>query len=356
MPAWSGRSLPYASWPAWLQAQWRDACQADTGFLDEAGAFSHWRPATIENAKFAVSQFLGGFSGPISASDRLITPGNVRAYLLSMRERNLSIRSLHTRIAYLYRVAHRLWPDHDWAWLGRIVGRLAQRSRAAPRTRRPFVHLRDLYAAGFALMDAAASGRIGVYRVLKYRDGLLLALLAVAPVRLKNAQQATEAHLDLDAHTIAWEGHETKNHDPLRYNLPEDLVERLGAWVQLYRPWLLQHFGKESQSLWLNRHGEALTGRGLHEQLKRRTEAALGVIIRPHDIRTCVATSIISDFPDRIEDARNLLGHRHPRSIESYKTAAASFGAQRKTGAIRAEVRRSARPRRKQRLRLSDTG
>jgi integrase len=355
MAEWTRGSLPYTAWPAWLQDRWNLACQPGDSFLGHGGAFSDWRPATVENARFALGDYLRGVDAPLSPDAPFITPANIRLYILSMRRRGLRVRTLHTRVAFLFRVAQRLWPDHDWSWLGVIVARLAQRSRRAPKLRRPFVHLRDLYAAGFALMDAAASGRIGVYRVLQYRDGLVLALLAVAPVRLKNAQQATEAHLDLDAHTIAWEGHETKNHDPLCYNLPEDLVERLGAWLQLYRPWLLQHFGKESQSLWLNRRGEALTGRGLREQLKRRSETALGVIIRPHDIRTCVATSIISDFPDRIEDARALLGHRHPRSIESYQTAAASFGAQRTTSTVRADLRKSARPRRKPRLRLAGT-
>ena len=351
MPEWT--HLPYTAWPEWLRDRWSQACQPNDSFLGEAGAFSDWRPATIDNARSALSDYLGGFDSPLSESAQFITPASIRVYILSMRRRDLHIRTLHTRTAYLFRVAKRLWPNDDWAWFGAIVARLAQHSRTAPKMKRPFVHLRELYATGFALMDNAASRRISVYRVLQYRDGLLLALLTVAPVRLKNARQATEAHLNLEAHTIAWEGHETKNHDAVCYDLPEDLVERLEQWLQLYRPWLLQHFGKEAQALWLNRHADALSARGLREQLKRRTEQELGVTIRPHDIRTCVATSIISDFPERVQDARNLLGHRHPKSIESYKTAAASFGAQRKTLRLRADLRDSARSRRKRRLNLT---
>ena len=354
MPAWNGTGLSFDDWPVWLQAAWHRACKPNDSFLEQGGAFADWRPGTLDNARAALSEFLAGFDGPLSPTDRLITRDNVSAYIASMYQRNLKIGTIHTRAAFLFRVAKRLWPDDDWAWFGMMVSRLAQHKYAAPRVQRPFIHLRELYTAGFALMDEAASRRIGVYRVLQYRDGLILALLAVAPVRIKNAQQAREEHLNVRARTISWESHETKNHEPLCYDLPDDLTERLRQWLDVYRPWLLAHFGTESTALWLNRHGNGLSIIGLRHRIKFRSENAFGKTVRPHDIRSCVATSIIMDFPERVEDARNLLGHRHPESIEPYKSAAAAFGAQRKTKSARAQIRQRARQRRKPRLRLSD--
>ena len=235
MPNWTGTARPYGEWPEWLQRWWRRAQHEGGGFCDNAGAFADWRPETIRTAREAVGQFISGLDPDRDGA--FICPETIRAYLSYMTDRGLAIRTIYTRIVYLYRVAKRVWPPEDqWHWLATISARLGARARKAPKPRRPFVHMDDLFSTGIELMDDANARDLSLYAALQFRDGLLLSLLATAPVRLKNAANATDRNINTEHCTLNWQEHETKNHHPLSYHIGSDLTMRLQIWIDIYRP------------------------------------------------------------------------------------------------------------------------
>jgi hypothetical protein len=87
-------------------------------------------------------------------------------------------------------------PDRDWRWLTEIGKRLSARAEQLDRFDRlvPPVRLLDF---GIGLMDSAFSGQNsgpwGSY--LQYRDGLIIALISLWPIRRRSLAALTSWRL-----------------------------------------------------------------------------------------------------------------------------------------------------------------
>jgi hypothetical protein len=132
-------------------------------------------------------------------------------------------------------------PSVDWAWLLTITKRIAA---AAPR-RHPQCNLVTsdrLYALGLELMDGAVTGAEGTKHisrahVFQYRDGLMIALRALNPLRTRTVvAMRIGRHLvktgDLWALDIP--AADTKNRRPLEYPIPEQLSMRIDLYLERF--------------------------------------------------------------------------------------------------------------------------
>ena len=79
-----------------------------------------------------------------------------------------------------------LFPDRDWSWIRRIIasipdGRAASRQRKQPRIR----HSIELFDLGVRLTQQAEQDttRRPIDRAVMFRDGVIIALLALRPIR-----------------------------------------------------------------------------------------------------------------------------------------------------------------------------
>jgi hypothetical protein len=122
-------------------------------------------------------------------------------------------------------------PGVDWSWLLIITKRIAA---AAPR-RHPKCHLVTsdrLYALGLELMDSAltdadAAKRISKAHAFQYRDGLIITLRALIPLRSR-----TVVAMNIGSHLVKtgdlWRldipAEDTKNRRPLDYPIPREIV------------------------------------------------------------------------------------------------------------------------------------
>src|SRR5262249_50054547 len=182
--------LPYGQWPAADQLLWERAMASDDPFADAAGR--RLAKATQHNWLFAWRRFLGFLAIyepealDIAPAERL-TIARVRAFVAHLAETNAA-RSVASGVHSLYLVARVMMPERDWIWLKTVKTRLY---RAAPASGPigPVITSLRLLELGEQLMDEsrpAAGTPISMSAAVRFRDGLMIALLAFIPIRRKN--------------------------------------------------------------------------------------------------------------------------------------------------------------------------
>ena len=136
-------------------------------------------------------------------------------------------------------------PSTDWRWMGDIVIRLHQLAKPAHDKRQHVVPVHDLFAFGLQLMDSADGPDGGSMRkrAMDYRNGFIVALLAVRPLRRRNFTM-----IEIGRHLVRSGEHywlrfddtETKTHIPLDIPFPELLLPSLQRYLAVYRPFLCE--------------------------------------------------------------------------------------------------------------------
>ena len=180
--------LPFDSWPAEDQARWQAAFTAGDRF-EGTGPGSHLAEATRRNLWISYARFLGFISAnrpdllglrPEARIDRLV----VTEYIAW---RSCGYGMVAFDLAGLRGALRLICPGVDWSWLLSLSKRF---KAAAPRKPRKYhlVTSDRLYLLGIDLMDRAVTESEGATLISKelafqFRDGLLIALLALIPLR-----------------------------------------------------------------------------------------------------------------------------------------------------------------------------
>ena len=324
--------LPFARWPAADQSLWQRAMSSDDPFGDAAGA----RLAKTSKSQYqsAWRRFLGflAIEEPsaleFAAAERL-TIERVRVFAAHLAATNTP-RSVAIQIDALYKAARVMMPEHDWTWLKSVKARLyAAAPSHAPAG--PVITSVQLLDLGQELMDESRPGLntpIRMADAVRYRDGLMIAVLAFIPLRRKNVAIEVGRHLvqDGDSWFIIISCTETKTSTPIEFAVPELLVPYLATYLDLARPRLLR---RPCNALWISQKGGALSYSAIWGVITRHTESWLGVRIAPHDVRDAAATTWAIAAPEHIGIARDLLAHADERTTTRHYNRARGIEASR---------------------------
>src|SRR5262249_71719 len=168
---------------------WEDAAHPPSPFK-RGGAASHLAPVSRDDfanrygAFLAFLQRTGRLRGDTEPAAQ-VTSGNVQAYLEELNSRVRSV-TVHNCIYKLRRAAELLAPKGDFKWLAEIEKDLALVMQPRPKFDR-LVSSGQLVEAGLTLIaEARAFAKTDIDRARGIRNGLMIALLAVCPNRLKN--------------------------------------------------------------------------------------------------------------------------------------------------------------------------
>jgi integrase/recombinase XerD len=257
-------------------------------------------------------------------------------------------------------------PATDWGWLHKAVARLRHNAAPGNRNAGRVRSSAELFALGLRLMAeveaadttapaavVAATGtwapvpktklrRADLLRAVRYRDGLMIALLALRPLRLRNLVGLEIGRTLFAAaeneHRIVIGASDTKTQKPIDLEWPADLEPQLQRYLDHYRPRLLRH--GTSSMLWIGQFGKPMaTNHIVCAVIVGRTREGLGVPISPHLFRDCAATTIANEDPGHIGIASSLLGHVSIRTTDRHYRQANSINASRHYEAARAELR-----------------
>jgi integrase len=353
------RPLPIADWPLCDRELWNKAVEPSGLFVRGAGA--HWSAAT--------RVFIAcGYNGWILwlASKELLDP-EMRPAVRVTRERvasyiaqiqtELAPYSVLDRIQGLHDALRVMEPQSNWKWLGQLRRNLKAQVHPARDKLSRLKQPQDLMALGERLMDEAeaSSERSARRRAIRYRDGLMIALLAYRPIRRRNvAMMRLGRHLMKvsGCWRIVFTAEETKTHAPYDTAFPAALGPRLERYLAVYRPVLLgvepadcngdaPPINADVDAVWVSEDGIQLAYEAVAYQIVFRTRREFGRSVSPHMFRDCAATAVAIDNPKHIGDASLILGHAAHRTTEKHYNHARSLEASRRHAAMLASLRES---------------
>ena len=238
--------LPFDNWPAEDQARWQAAFKVGDRF-EEAGHGSHLAESTRQNLFLSYARFLGFVSAhcknllQLNPQARIDRP--VLIQYVAWRRRSCGDSMVAVDLHGLRGALKLICPGVEWSWLLAVAKRLAA---AAPRKPKKYhlVTSERLYALGLELMDQAVAGadstsRISRMHAFEFRDGLIVALLGLIPLRrrtlvaLRIGKQLVRTG-DLWALNIP--ASDTKTRRALDYPIGKELCTCIDLYLALPRP------------------------------------------------------------------------------------------------------------------------
>jgi hypothetical protein len=206
-PSGKPRSLPIAEWPASDCLGWTQACRPAQR-LKSGGAASHLAPvsqADIANRYGLYLDFLQRYGrlDPAEGVTTLVTPDNVNGFITELRVRVRSV-TVWNSVYKLRRAAQLIAPGADFEWLTEIEKDIAL--VMVPRSKADRLVLTErLVEAGLSLIrEAEMFGKTALARAVGVRNGLLIALLALHPIRVKNFAALTIADTFININGRWW--------------------------------------------------------------------------------------------------------------------------------------------------------
>jgi integrase len=243
------------------------------------------------------------------------------------------VLELHERVApfsasmivgALLRMLTVLEPDRDWTLLAQAYGHLKRTGTPTRDKLARMVPAVELFELGIELMQTWDLPPQRLNKASRYRNGLLIATLICAPIRLKNlAGLVIGRHLLFDGqgYRIELTAEETKTGRPYVADLPRELTPYIDGWLNVHRPNLqLIATGKveAGDHVWLDCFGKPMSGRTIQRIFAWWTERAFGKAIRPHLFRDIAVTELVDCLPEEIGIASDLLAHADLRTTRKH--------------------------------------
>jgi integrase/recombinase XerD len=323
------------NWPRIDQTLWAQSMEAGD-ILSPASDAADWRSATRTSVQkgygrwlawLAAEKLLDEASSPVARLD----PSIVSSYIDYLRA-SLASTTVWSYLHALCMAVSAVEPQADIDWLWLIVKRLHWAKVPIRQKSNRVMPSLELYKYGCACMDEAASGNSedGLSNAVLYRNGLMIALLAARPIRIRNLQsiaigkQLIKANGD---YYLQFRAAETKTDKALEFMVPHELSRRVDHYISNIRPILLQRMAPKSEStprrhpgaaLWISMFGTAMTECSIYQSITGLTRKKFGHHVNPHLFRDCAATSIALEDPDHVQITTSILGHATLSTSERY--------------------------------------
>jgi integrase len=334
------RSLPVAEWPEADRRTWEEACRPGVG-LRRGGSASRYAEASRDDFARRYGAFLGflqrnGSHDLKTAAASQVTPANVERYVAELDGRVRSVTAWNC-IYKLRMTAKLLDPKADFSWLAEIEKDLAL--VMAPRSKFDRLVLSDrLVEAGLTLVAEAESyAKSNFERAKGIRNGFMIALLAVCPIRVKNFAALEIGVTFKEVHGSWWitlPFNSTKTSGLEERPVPEFLNHAIDLYLKHARP-LLIGTRPEIKSLWISSGtGQRYTTKNLGTLISKITFRTVGVDVSPHLFRTAGATTAAMYGGDNPYLASAFLGHSDPRVTQEHYIRATTVNAAKQWGAI----------------------
>jgi integrase/recombinase XerD len=318
--------LPFPEWPQIDRDAWNRAIRSP-GILEDGGKGSHWSEGSKKSIRYGYARWLGYCAvldpGLLDLDPKLrLTRDRIRTYIDHLQS-SVAPAGLFNYIKHLNDALRVMAPDTDWTWLRELHLRLEK--LVVPRNKHPrMVDIKILVDLGCGLMDKSenstdAPNLNDINRAILYRDGLMITLLALRPVRRRNLTGiliGTNLIVETTGYRLYFGAHETKNHAKIEHPLPAWLTPHIERYLTHFRP-MFPH-ATSHDGLWASCKGGALCSDAIYDRVAIRTKDALGHSVNLHLFRDCFATTVASEDPENVQIAADMLGHSSLAITERY--------------------------------------
>jgi integrase len=328
------RSLPFEQWPEADRSAWATACRPAER-LKRGGPACHlgevWRRDLVRRYGYFLDHLqrterLDGDAGAAA----LVTPERVERYRAERQARDGSV-TVHGSIYKLRRMAQLLAPRSDFDWLIEIEKDLELVMEPKSKFDR-VIYTDVLVEAGMTLMAEAdaATNSPALGRARQFRNGFMVALLAVHPLRLKNfaALEIGRSFVRIkDRWWIVLTAAETKEKRPDERRVVDYLASWIDRYLDVHRPGLTRTDNPPAP-LWLSSNdGAPLTYCAVERIVSQTSLATIGVDVCPHLFRTSAASSCAAYAGDQPYLGAAVLHHSDPAVTNEHYNRACSMSA-----------------------------
>lgn len=337
-----------AEWPAADQALWKALRQKGDPF-DDRGALAHLRESSARMYSRAYARWLEWLR--LADPDALAEPPVGRATLPRLRAWLEDMGSLlpTSRAMYFSGVQRMLAvaaPDADWSAHARVqkgLERAAGRGDPARKAGR-ILSARVLLEAGLrhAGPDAEAAPT-PLQRAVRQRDGTMVALLAMMPVRhhaFACLEIGTSLRIDGAVLTVVLPEELTKSGVPWEGDVAEPAAGLLRRYIEETRPFLMRRARERHDILWVGNHGDPMSYAYVGRRIPDITARLTGVRIPPHFFRDSAATTLSRESPGAAGIIAPVLAHAGSGMAERHYIHASSIEAGRAYAALLRKLRR----------------
>ena len=228
-------------------------------------------------------------------------------------------------------MAQLLAPGRDFTWLTEIEKDLALVMQPRSKFNR-LVYSNVLLEAGMTLMAEAdaATHRSALARARQFRNGLMVALLALHLIRLKNFA-ALEIGRSFKKVNNSWwivlSASETKEKRADERPVDTCLTLWIERYLNIHRP-VLARTDDAPTALWLSSNdGGAMSYSGVERVISATTLATVGINVSPHLFRTAAASTAAVYAGNTPHLASALLHHTDPAVTEEHYNRANTLSA-----------------------------
>ena len=318
------RSLKIEQWPPSDQAGWAQALRPSER-LKRGGAGARLAKVSRDDYANRYGLYLDflhrtGRLDMAESAATLVTQDNVAKFVRELQARVRSGTVLNS-VSKLSRAARLIAPQTDFSWLIEIEKDLAL--VVIPRSKAGRLVLTErLVEAGLTLIqEAEMFGKTPRAKALGARNGLMIALLALHPVRIKNFAALSIGDTFVQINGRWWlqiPSDDTKTGGIDQRQVPDFITEVLKRYLQVHRQVLCR--GKADQTaLWTSSTtGKQLTTKNLGTLISRITRETVGVDVSPHLFRTAGASTAAIYGGEHPNLASGLLNHRDRRIVEEH--------------------------------------
>ena len=167
-------------------------------------------------------------------------------------------------------------------------------------------------------------------RACQVRNGLMVALLALCPIRRKNFAALEIGHSFVKIHDKWWivlSASETKENRAHERPVNELLTPAIDCYLGQHRP-VLARLDNAPSALWLSANdGAPITDKQVARVIRMTTLSTVGVEVSPHLFRTSGASAAAIHGGDNPHLASALLHHTHPNVTNAHYNRATSLSA-----------------------------
>ncbi|RYH00904.1 hypothetical protein EU805_16470 [Salipiger sp. IMCC34102] len=343
--------LPPIEWPCADQTMWT-ALWKVAHPLDDPGAFSHLRKTTKMSLEPKYGRWIKWLS--VYQPDALALAPAERASLPRLKAwvEALGYTRPMTQLAFVdgvLRILRAAAPDHDWTLQLRLratLKRAAGRGDPARKQGR-IVASSLLLSAGLAYADGGATPATKpLGRLIQHRDGTMVALMAVLPMRLRSFSELAlgrSLHVTDDSIFVSLSAEMTKTGVPWEAEVPRQVEPVLRSYITETRPALLRRGQRNHTLLWVGRKGESIDTNSIRLRISEVTLKQTGKRVSPHLFRDAAATSLARISPESAQLIRPVLSHAGFRTAERHYIHARTIEAGRDYAALVASKKGKAR-------------
>ena len=328
-------SMPVAEWPAADRAM-LDALRHPGGLFDDDGALAHLRESSMRNLIRSWGRFLEWLRlHDLPALDEQpvarATLPRLRTWLDSQGDLRPTSRLMF--FTGVLRLLCATAPEVDWSAHRRVKAGLVRVAGRGDPNRKAGRILDSRVLLEAALRHAGPQADLEpteLQRAKRRRDGTMVALLAMVPIRhraFSGLQLGTSLLVGPKSLTISLPGGLTKNGAPWETEVPEPAAGLLRRYLDEVRPYLLERRAKRHDMLWACDNGDPMSYSYVGGKIPQTTLRLTGKSIPPHFFRDAAATTLARTSAQAAHLIRPVLGHAKFKTAEQHYIHARSIEA-----------------------------